>query len=52
MGNLYWISIEQGDTAVTLGLLAVTTGLYIGGLAILDLIYGLLDPRIKTGASS
>ncbi len=51
MGNLYWISVEQGDTAVTLGLLAVTTGLYIAGLALLDLIYGLLDPRIKTGAS-
>jgi len=52
MGNLYWISVEQGDTAVTLGLLAVTTGLYIAGLAFLDLIYGLLDPRIKTGASA
>jgi peptide/nickel transport system permease protein len=52
MGNLYWISVEQGDTAVTLGLLAVTTGMYITGLALLDLIYGLLDPRIKTGASA
>ena len=52
MGNLYWVSVEQGDTAVTLGLLAVTTGLYIAGLATLDLIYGLLDPRIKTGASA
>jgi peptide/nickel transport system permease protein len=51
MGNLYWISIEQGDTAVTLGLLAVTTGLYVAGLAFLDLIYGLLDPRIKTGTA-
>jgi peptide/nickel transport system permease protein len=51
MGNLYWISVEQGDTAVTLGLLAVTTAMYIAGLAFLDLIYGLLDPRIKTGAS-
>jgi peptide/nickel transport system permease protein len=51
MGNLYWISIEQGDTPVTLGLLAVTTGLYIAGLAFLDLVYGLLDPRIKTGAT-
>jgi peptide/nickel transport system permease protein len=49
MGNLYWISIEQGDTAVTLGLLAVTTGMYIIGLALLDLVYGFLDPRIKAG---
>ncbi len=52
MGNLYWISVEQGDTAVTLGLLAVTTGMYIAGLALLDLVYGFLDPRIKTGASA
>ena len=52
MGNLYWVSIEQGDTPVTLGLLAVTTGLYIAGLAFLDLVYGLLDPRIKTGAAA
>ena len=29
--------------------LAITTGLYICGLVILDLIYGLLDPRIKVG---
>jgi peptide/nickel transport system permease protein len=52
MGNLYWISIEQGDTAVTLGLLAVTTGMYIIGLAFLDLIYGFLDPRIKVGGAT
>jgi peptide/nickel transport system permease protein len=52
IGNLYWISIEQGDTAVTLGLLAVTTGMFIAGLALLDLIYGLLDPRIKVGGAA
>ena len=52
MGNLYWISIEQGDTAVTLGLLAVTTGLFIAGLVLLDLVYGFLDPRIKVGGKA
>jgi peptide/nickel transport system permease protein len=52
IGNLYWISIEQGDTSVTLGLLAVTTGMFIAGLALLDLIYGLLDPRIKVGGAA
>jgi peptide/nickel transport system permease protein len=52
IGNLYWISIEQGDTAVTLGLLAVTTGMFIVGLAVLDLIYGFLDPRIKVGGAA
>lgn len=49
MGNLYWIAVEQNDIPVLMGLLAVTTGLYVGGLALLDLLYGLLDPRIKTG---
>jgi peptide/nickel transport system permease protein len=52
IGNLYWISIERGDTAVTLGLLAVTTGMFIIGLAVLDLIYGFLDPRIKVGGAA
>ncbi|HVO39607.1 MAG TPA: ABC transporter permease [Spirochaetia bacterium] len=51
IGNLYWISVQQGDTAVTLGLLAVTTALYVAGLAALDLMYGLLDPRIRREAS-
>ena len=49
LGNLYWISIEQNDIPVLMGNLFVTTALYIGGLVILDLIYGFLDPRIKVG---
>jgi peptide/nickel transport system permease protein len=49
MGNLYWIALEQSDVPVILGLLAVTTGLYIAGLVLLDLVYGFLDPRIKAG---
>jgi len=49
MGNLYWVAVEQNDVPVILGLLAVTTGLYMLALVILDLVYGLLDPRIKVG---
>ncbi|OCL27370.1 peptide ABC transporter permease [Orenia metallireducens] len=49
MGNLYWISVQQNDIPVLLGLLSVTTALYLGGLVFLDLIYGFLDPRIKVG---
>jgi peptide/nickel transport system permease protein len=49
MGNLYWIALQQNDVPVLMGNLAITTGLYICGLVILDLIYGLLDPRIKVG---
>ncbi len=49
MGNLYWIAVQQNDVPVILGLLSVTTGLYMAGLVMLDLIYGFLDPRIKVG---
>jgi peptide/nickel transport system permease protein len=49
MGNLYWIAVEQNDIPVLMGLLSVTTGLYVMGLVVLDLAYGFLDPRIKVG---
>jgi len=49
MGNLYWVAVQQNDIPVLMGNLSLTTGLYIIGLAILDLIYGFLDPRIKVG---
>lgn len=49
LGNLYWIAIEQNDIPVLMGNLFITTALYMGGLVILDLIYGFLDPRIKVG---
>jgi peptide/nickel transport system permease protein len=32
--------------------LSMTTGLYIAGLAFLDLIYGFLDPRVKVGGKA
>ncbi len=49
MGNLFWFALQQNDVPVLMGNLAVTTALYIGGLVLLDLVYGLLDPRIKVG---
>jgi peptide/nickel transport system permease protein len=49
LGNLYWVAIEQNDVPVLMGCLFVTTGLYVLGLVLLDLIYGWLDPRIKVG---
>jgi peptide/nickel transport system permease protein len=49
LGNLYWIAIEQNDIPVLMGCLFVTTGLFVLGLVLLDLIYGWLDPRIKVG---
>ncbi len=52
MGNLYWVSVQQNDVPVLLGNLSFTTGLFISGLVILDLIYGFLDPRIKVGGKA
>ena len=52
MGNLYWISVQQNDIPVLMGNLSLTTGLYITGLAVLDLVYGFLDPRIKVGGKA
>ena len=52
LGNLYWIAIEQNDVPVLMGALFITTGLYIFGLVLLDLIYGYLDPRIKVGGKA
>lgn len=49
MGSLYWQSVQQNDIPVLMGNLSMTTGLYIAGLAFLDLIYGFLDPRVKVG---
>lgn len=52
MGNLYWVAIQQNDIPVLMGNLAITTIFYLSGLVLLDLIYGLLDPRIKVGGKA
>ena len=52
MGNLYWIAVQQNDIPVLMGNLAITTALYVGGLVLLDLIYGFLDPRIKVSGKA
>jgi peptide/nickel transport system permease protein len=52
LGNLYWVAVQQNDIPVLMGNLAMTTGIYQGGLVFLDLIYGFLDPRIKVGGKA
>lgn len=52
MGNLYWIAIQQNDIPVLMANLAITTGLYVAGLVVLDLVYGFLDPRIKVSGKA
>jgi peptide/nickel transport system permease protein len=49
IGRLYWMAISSGDMPVVLGLVYITTFLYVFAVLILDFIYGLLDPRVKVG---
>lgn len=49
MGRLYWVAVQVFDTPVLMGNTFVTVFLYVIAMAILDLTYGLLDPRIKVG---
>ncbi|MCX8058935.1 MAG: ABC transporter permease [Spirochaetes bacterium] len=52
MGNLYWIALQQNDLAVVMGNVSINIFLFMIGLVILDVIYGLLDPRIKVGGKA
>jgi peptide/nickel transport system permease protein len=49
IGNLYFTAVEQNDVPVLMGTLALQTFLNMLGFVFLDLLYGYLDPRIKTG---
>jgi peptide/nickel transport system permease protein len=49
IGNLYFIAVQQNDIPVLMGTLAIETFINMLGFVLLDLIYGLLDPRIKVG---
>ena len=49
LGNLYWVAVQQNDIPVLMANLAITTLLYQFGLVTLDLSYGFLDPRVKSG---
>ena len=51
MGRLYWVAIQQQDVPVLLGTTTVSTILYLLVTVVVDLIYGLLDPRVKVGAA-
>ena len=48
-GNLYFIAVQQNDVPVLMATLAIETLFNMVGFVVLDLVYGLLDPRIKTG---
>ena len=49
LGYLFWEAVEKSDVPVLMGDMFVTVFLYVIFMAILDLTYGYLDPRIKVG---
>ena len=50
IGTLFFTATKYSDTPLMMGLLVVVTGIYLFALMILDLTYGLMDPRIKVGS--
>ena len=44
-----WMAIANMDFPVLLGWMYVTTLIWLLTLIVIDLIYGLLDPRVKVG---
>ena len=47
MGTLYWIAIQVGDASTLLGLVYITTLVYIIARFILEVLYVILDPRVR-----
>ncbi len=47
MGSLYWAAISSGDAPTILGLVYITTLVYIIGRFILEVLYVALDPRVR-----
>ena len=47
MGTLYYIAIRTGDGPTILGLIYITTLVYIIGRFILEVLYVVLDPRVR-----
>jgi peptide/nickel transport system permease protein len=49
IGNLYFIAVQQNDVPILTATLAIQTLFNMFGFVLLDIIYGLLDPRVKVG---
>lgn len=47
MGSLYYAAIESGDAPTLIGLVYITTLVYIIARFILEVLYVLLDPRVR-----
>lgn len=47
VGLLYWEAIQVFDAPVVIGLITIFAFLLVATVFVLDLVYGLLDPRVK-----
>jgi peptide/nickel transport system permease protein len=52
IGNLYFVAVQQNDVPVLMATLSIQTLINMLGFVLLDIIYGLLDPRIKVGGKA
>jgi peptide/nickel transport system permease protein len=52
IGNLYFVAVQQNDVPVLMGTLSIQTLVNMIGFILLDVIYGLLDPRIRVGGKA
>ncbi len=52
IGLLTRVAIMQGDIPVVMGVMFITSAIYIFGYLVADLLYGLLDPRVEVGTSN
>ncbi|UXD21330.1 peptide ABC transporter permease [Ignicoccus pacificus DSM 13166] len=49
MGMLFWEAIETLDVPVILGLTYIFTLVFVIAMLILDIVYAILDPRVRKG---
>ncbi len=52
MGRVYWVALQNGDTGVLIATTYMTTFLFVIIIVLLDFIYALLDPRVRTGGGA
>lgn len=52
IGNLYFEAVSQNDVPVLMGTLSIQTLVNMVGFVALDIVYGLIDPRIKVGGKA
>ncbi len=51
IGKVFWRALTLNDIPTMLGVLTLITILYMAALLLLDIIYGILDPRIRVSGN-